>query len=268
MKNLTILFFLLLSIFSFSQYKLTYDYTYYYDSLRPSKVYNYEMEVIKTSTDRFYFEKNTFKSMEVDYLSWKNKENVQLTWEKMNQIPYSKLNKFIISNDFREFRFIEIGLNDIMSTLLFNSINWKIESNVIKDVKFKKATANFLGRNWIAYYDENIPINDGPFIFSGLPGLILEIHDEQNYFKWKLTSYKLDYNDNNYTMNLLNHKIQKFSNISEIDFKKIMKEDFLNPITAIESTEYQIDEEKSKQIIEFQKTKKYRFLIPDLWTYL
>ncbi|MBQ0018978.1 MAG: GLPGLI family protein [Bacteroidales bacterium] len=39
-----------------------------------------------------------------------------------------------------------------------------------------KATTSFRGRKWTAWYCD-LPINDGPWKFSGLPGLILAIYD-------------------------------------------------------------------------------------------
>lgn len=42
-----------------------------------------------------------------------------------------------------------------------------------------KATCSFRGRNWVAWYADDIPISDGPWKFSGLPGLILHIEDSQ-----------------------------------------------------------------------------------------
>lgn len=42
------------------------------------------------------------------------------------------------------------------------------------------AIAKFKGRTWIAWYTEDIPIDNGPWKLSGLPGLILKAHDSEN----------------------------------------------------------------------------------------
>lgn len=43
----------------------------------------------------------------------------------------------------------------------------------------KKATTTFRGRNWTAWYTEEIPIDNGPWKFGCLPGLILKVEDDR-----------------------------------------------------------------------------------------
>lgn len=61
-------------------------------------------------------------------------------------------------------------------------INWKLEKETkeILGYNCKKATTTYRGRSYIAYYTTDIPVFDGPFKFSGLPGLILSVYEENN----------------------------------------------------------------------------------------
>ncbi|MCM1356079.1 MAG: GLPGLI family protein [Staphylococcus sp.] len=43
----------------------------------------------------------------------------------------------------------------------------------------RKATTSFRGRDWTAWFAEEIPVNRGPWKFSGLPGLILKMEDSK-----------------------------------------------------------------------------------------
>ncbi|WP_294243645.1 GLPGLI family protein [uncultured Chryseobacterium sp.] len=62
-----------------------------------------------------------------------------------------------------------------------NRIRWTIhpETKSIAGFKAQKATSQFRGRNWTAWFTNDIQIPDGPYTFCGLPGLILQIADER-----------------------------------------------------------------------------------------
>lgn len=66
-------------------------------------------------------------------------------------------------------------------------MKWKLinEEKEILSQKCFKAITSFRGRNFIAWYTKDIPINDGPYKFSGLPGLILEVYDDNENFHYK-----------------------------------------------------------------------------------
>lgn len=66
-------------------------------------------------------------------------------------------------------------------------INWKIEEDTMPVFGYTctKATCNFRGRNYTAWFAQDIPINDGPYKFYGLPGLILQIDDSEKHFQFK-----------------------------------------------------------------------------------
>lgn len=61
---------------------------------------------------------------------------------------------------------------------------WQLhnDSKKILNYNCKKATAKYRGREYIAWYASEIPVNNGPYVFEGLPGLILEIEDSNNKY--------------------------------------------------------------------------------------
>lgn len=67
-------------------------------------------------------------------------------------------------------------------------IIWNIHSETKSENGYalQKATGNFGGRKWIAWFNKDIPFNEGPYKFSGLPGLIFEIMDDKQNFIYKL----------------------------------------------------------------------------------
>jgi GLPGLI family protein len=62
------------------------------------------------------------------------------------------------------------------------------ETKKIGEILCNKAALAFRGRNYVAWYDMNTPLNFGPWKFNNLPGLILEIYDETKRFNWRATA--------------------------------------------------------------------------------
>lgn len=87
-----------------------------------------------------------------------------------------------------------ILLNDLFSIQTEDKIHWKLsnETKSVTNYKLQKATTTFGGRNWTAWFNTEINLNEGPYKFRGLPGLIFEIADEKNNFSFILVkSYQL-----------------------------------------------------------------------------
>ena len=53
-----------------------------------------------------------------------------------------------------------------------------------------KATTSYGGRDFIAWFAPEIPIADGPYIFSGLPGLIIKLYDTRNHYVFALEQFE------------------------------------------------------------------------------
>lgn len=86
-------------------------------------------------------------------------------------------------------------------------ISWKIENEKKKigEYEAQKATTEFGGRKWTAWFAESIPFPDGPYKFSGLPGLIVKIEDAEKNYSWELKGNKKieNYNELSYSEQLM-----------------------------------------------------------------
>lgn len=71
---------------------------------------------------------------------------------------------------------------------LMHSWNISNEEKYIKEIPVRKATVDYGGRSWTAWYAPSIPISAGPYKFKGLPGLILELTDSENHYHFTLYS--------------------------------------------------------------------------------
>lgn len=84
------------------------------------------------------------------------------------------------------------AMYDLYYININDKLNWKILSDTMKvgDVQCQKATTEYGGRNWTAWFDPTSPIQEGPYIFYGLPGLIIKLSDEQMDFDFNLIKIK------------------------------------------------------------------------------
>ncbi|MDO4225713.1 MAG: GLPGLI family protein, partial [Bergeyella zoohelcum] len=69
---------------------------------------------------------------------------------------------------------------------------WKIsnEYKVIDSMKCKKASTHFRGRDYIAWFSEEIAIPEGPYKFKNAPGLIVAIESKDGDYQYQLVSLK------------------------------------------------------------------------------
>lgn len=98
--------------------------------------------------------------------------------------------------------------------------NWKVLSEKEKVGNFvsQKATCNFAGRKWTAWFTTELPIQDGPYKFHGLPGLIIKLEDASRTHIFELKGVK---------------KLPK-----EYEWKSTKDKERYNPLIAIDETRY------------------------------
>ncbi|KAF5278907.1 hypothetical protein FQR65_LT15503 [Abscondita terminalis] len=73
-----------------------------------------------------------------------------------------------------------------------NNIEWNLinEFRIINGYKTQKATTRKYGRNWTAWYSKDIPFPFGPYKFNKLPGLIVEVYDENKDYFFSMYSFR------------------------------------------------------------------------------
>ncbi|WP_128572478.1 GLPGLI family protein [Chryseobacterium sp. P1-3] len=123
--------------------------------------------------------------------------NIFYTIEKNNGIVFFKTNDYGLGK-------IKVEDN--------RDIKWNIfeEKQTFLTYTIQKASCSFGGRKWIAWFTQDIPLQDGPYKFHGLPGLIVKIEDLTRSHIFKLVGIS----------NLRNDYIYPFRN-KEMEEKKI-----------------------------------------------
>lgn len=81
------------------------------------------------------------------------------------------------------------GRDKLAYSVLDTSIEWAILDQEVEEFmgyKVQAATANYAGRSYTAWFTTDIPIPDGPHVFHGLPGLIVDVYDTDKHFRFQL----------------------------------------------------------------------------------
>ena len=107
-------------------------------------------------------------------------------------------------------------------------LDWEIlaDTATILNYHCMKAVTQFRGRRYYAWFTIDIPINDGPWKFHGLPGMIMKIEDSDNVFCMtaigleKIDSPILKVNDIlNNTFETIDYKL--FNKLKQNKYQKI-----------------------------------------------
>ena len=104
---------------------------------------------------------------------------------------------------------------DIYSYEEDRPMTWKISSETRKigDYKVQKAETDFGGRKWTAWFTTDLPYQDGPYKFGGLPGLIVKVEDDKGDYSFDL---------------MKNYKIAEFPTLNQFgNTLKVKRADYL-----------------------------------------
>jgi GLPGLI family protein len=101
--------------------------------------------------------------------------------------------------------------------------NWDIQDDTMTVVGYlsQKATCRFRGRNYTAWFTPAIPINNGPWKFGGLPGLILKVYDEDSQYVYECV--KVETVKEKYPIKIFDYR----------DYKKIEREKLLKLVKKV-----------------------------------
>ncbi|WAC40528.1 GLPGLI family protein [Pedobacter sp. SL55] len=132
---------------------------------------NRDLEIKKSIEDQIKSQGGTLTSLNINRTSTK---------------PVSPVDYFYFANE-NKFYTKERVISNYLVEETAPKINWKINKDTasFSGIKCQKATAYFKGRNWIAWFAPELPFQSGPWKLNGLPGLIIEAHDEKNEVKFQ-----------------------------------------------------------------------------------
>ncbi len=175
-------------------YKCEYQLTYQPDSNDRKSQKTENMLLLVGDSSSVFYSKN-------EYL----KDSIYLAKQVWNLIPEEKIAlnesipkanikyKIIKHQRSKETLFRENIFRDTFEyTEPSNQFNWEVldSTKVILGYQCQKATTNFGGRAYEAWFSPELPISDGPYKFNGLPGLIISINDTKKQYNFQLVGFK------------------------------------------------------------------------------
>lgn len=119
-----------------------------------------------------------------------NEQNAQLMMQAYTKLPKPAFSYLVYKKPAeRSVMFYEkVGKTLYAYKEEADLLNWVVvrEMSIINGYKCQKATTALGGRKFEAWFTRDIPIADGPYKFYGLPGLIVEVHDNHQYYNFRL----------------------------------------------------------------------------------
>ncbi|MGI9652190.1 GLPGLI family protein [Chryseobacterium sp. RLHN22] len=178
-KALFIILLLLFGIAESQTHRFFYEVKYKEDSTQTTHQKSFAVLDINPDETKYY----DYSFLEKDSL---NKINQSQNTSWTAQIPVTRK-----KNTNTNINFAFAG-DQLYSYPTQDVIEWKLseETKKISDFNAQKATSNFGGRKWTAWFVKQIPFSEGPYKFTGLPGLIVSLEDSQNQFSFNLIKSK------------------------------------------------------------------------------
>ena len=174
---------------------VTYLLNYQQDSLNPHDIRHEEMLLFLGEDVSMFLSYNRFLSIE-QFKGFANVAEMHAMFQNPElQTPPTRF-RYQIFKNYPEGKITKI--NSIMGDPFryqenLNGFDWQLSSGAseMHGFKVQKATTEYGGRNWVAWFTPEIPHNDGPYKFNGLPGLILEIRDTRDHYVFELVSVEI-----------------------------------------------------------------------------
>ncbi len=189
--NFFISIFLMLGITP--NYRAEYRLTYHPDSTNYKNVKEELFYLTLKENKQSYFASEKF--LKADSIKGLRNAGLLSASEYMGDPKYrfhSAFMKFISkSYDSQDSQIFEtISINQFKYSVK-NHLKWEIgtETDSISGLVCTKATTTFAGRDYIAWFAAEIPISDGPYLFWGLPGLIIKVSDTDNDYDFTLQQF-------------------------------------------------------------------------------
>ena len=179
--------------------KCTYRLTHVHDTLNADKTREKDMQtlLIGNKMSKYFSQYMVDYCLYVGDLFKKRDKSVQKTSNGAQPIIHNQENGTLGYEIFKSYPDTKMTVTDLASQTgpayigsnyqyqeEIPNLKWEMKNDTSTVLSYmcQKAITTFRGRTYEAWYTTEIPINNGPWKFGGLPGLILKVSDRKQYF--------------------------------------------------------------------------------------
>lgn len=185
----TLIFVSLFSTLSYAQsYRISYRMNYKPDSLG-DEVKSREMVLLIKDHESKFYSKDQYLNDSVVMKRQKAGEEFQKKYDYHFMV--------IKDNSRKKIQRFTVLLRDVFKISEKSPVfRWKIgtATGKIGAYNCQKAMLTYSNRTWEAWFTTDIALQNGPYVFDGLPGLIVYMKEAKNNYEFSLTSIKKDEN--------------------------------------------------------------------------
>lgn len=176
-----------------TDYKIEYEVSFVMDTAQSENVQTEKMYLFSGAEfGVFINETRTTADEKLEKLKQRLGSSIQVKLGVNNSRNPSDLNKAIFTNlETGKVKVLQhFGDKDYIYVEHQPVVNWTMtdETKEILGYQTQKATTTFAGRDYEAWFTMEIPIPGGPYVFHGLPGLIVELSDTENHYHFMMES--------------------------------------------------------------------------------
>lgn len=173
------------------------------------------LDIYGTNSSRFYAE-NLYKSDSIRN-SGANPQSFSINF-----------NNAVVKNNNTLKKYYRLLVDVYEVTTEIPQLEWKIVSDKkrIGEYECQQATLKYKNRQWTAWFTQDISISEGPFLFKGLPGLIVWMYDDKGNYDFFLNKLSKKFFDPYDGVNFRNHNIVK---VNADQLNKIYLNNYLDP---------------------------------------
>ncbi len=199
-KNLFLLSIIFISVLATAQEaeplvrRVVYDFTYVYDTAQRDQPLKEQHQLLIGQRNSHYTKGNNIPQTQAALLQAMPSGPVRTVAAVplatvtdpaipvMNLFQYTATQKLLVSE--------RVGIKQFIIETKLPAINWQVgtATRQIAGYNCQEATGVYGGRTYTVWFTPDIPLQNGPWKLSGLPGLILEAKDAKNEVSFVATS--------------------------------------------------------------------------------